>query len=112
MLAGVTMPRFTEHCIACGICTRTCPGKALHVIRTDDDRFYMAHLPRSCRGCGLCEVMCMFQGIDGYRDIRTPDINAPETFLTGAHPCEICGNVAPAGELCFSCAARLRRGNV
>ena len=55
-------PLFTyENCIACGICTQSCPISALSLTRIDIDEYKKAYPElsgRPCTGCALCEKAC------------------------------------------------------
>lgn len=105
-----TAPVFTEQCRACGICTHVCASRALNVVRTEDDAFYIAHFAWKCRACGVCERTCLFGGIDGYGRISLREPEAPYLFQTTAVPCPRCGAPAsPEEGLCMACAAKGRQ---
>ena len=105
-----TAPVFTERCRACGICTRVCASKALHVVRTEEDAFYIVHFAWKCRACGVCERTCPFGGIDGYGRISLREPEAPYLYRPPAVPCRICGEAAPPEGICFVCATKSMHG--
>lgn len=70
------VPLFTSECIACGLCTRICPGKALYRISDEENPslLHMALLPHKCTGCGLCHDVCPRKGLSRpeYTSMKAP----------------------------------------
>lgn len=103
-----TAPMISDTCRACGICTKVCPNKALHVAATEDGRFYMVHFGWKCGGCGLCASACPWGSIDGFGMVSMKEADRPMTTLTRARPCTGCGEPCVEGDLCISCMLKAR----
>ncbi len=91
-----------EACLACGLCVRICPNKAL----TAEDHgtaldFY--HRPGRCTGCGLCAAHCP----QGALSVAVPGRPEPYHVARRDLPrCESCGQVyQPVGNqpVCIEC---------
>jgi ferredoxin len=89
-------------CLACGLCIRICPRRAL----TAEDHgsaldFY--HHPARCTGCGLCAVHCPQQALA----VAAP--GRPETYHVARRElprCQSCGEIyQPVGSqpVCIEC---------
>ena len=97
-----------DHCIACGLCARVCPARALTAV-TSGDGIELVHHPLLCRDCGLCIEHCPEAAV-----IRLPQGPAGRKLLIRqSFPrCNECGaSFQPAGRqlTCFDCLAKGRR---
>ena len=105
-----TAPLIKDTCRACGICTKVCPNKALHVVKTEEGSFFMVHFGWKCGGCGLCKEACPWKCIEDYVSITMEDGEQPMTTRTLAHPCISCGEPAVGSDKCIACMLK-ERGN-
>jgi NAD-dependent dihydropyrimidine dehydrogenase PreA subunit len=91
-----------DDCLACGLCVRICPRKAL----TADDQgdcLDFFHHPARCSGCGLCAAHCP----QGALAVAAPGKPEPYHIARRGLPrCQSCGQVyQPVGNqpICIEC---------
>lgn len=70
----VSLPRLTDNCNGCGICTRMCPEKALTVREAEDGTKLVAVAVWKCIACGKCIKTCTKKAIDGMLDMGVPHL--------------------------------------
>ncbi len=98
-------------CLACGLCIRICPRRAL----TAEDHgsaldFY--HHPARCTGCGLCAVHCPQQALA----VAAP--GRPETYHVARRElprCQSCGEIyQPVGSqpVCIECLLKSKSRSI
>jgi ferredoxin len=87
------LPQFTPECIACGLCSRICPGKALYRISDEENPslLHMALLPHKCTGCGLCYDVCPQKGLSRPEYISMNDPSSPFINSVLCLLCSRCG---------------------
>nr|MCR5088702.1 4Fe-4S dicluster domain-containing protein [Oscillospiraceae bacterium] len=71
---GVQLPRFNIACIACGICEKICPQKALVFGPAEEGRKTVFITPWKCTACALCSRLCPYGGISGMHEVRVPHL--------------------------------------
>ena len=53
-------------CIACGICSQSCPVSCIGMTKNDVDKYKKAY-PRleygECTGCGICQKVCPLDAV-------------------------------------------------
>lgn len=54
-----------ELCVACGICSMSCPVSAINLTKTDVDDFAKGYpqVDEKCVGCGICAKTCPIEAI-------------------------------------------------
>ncbi len=107
-----TLPRFTDSCTACSICTRMCPAGALMRVPGPEgsNRFYMALLPHKCTGCGLCSQVCPQSGLTEPSPVSLEAADRPVLHAVAAKPCSRCKEPVPVdsgSDLCDRCRAEM-----
>ncbi|MDT8901911.1 4Fe-4S binding protein [Anaeroselena agilis] len=91
-----------EACLACGLCVRICPNKAL-TVEDHGTALNFYHQPGRCTNCGLCAAHCP----QGALTVAAP--GRPERYHVARRDlprCEGCGQVyQPVGNqpVCIEC---------
>lgn len=57
-------PVVSEKCVACGICTKYCPGYFIEI----EDRAVIDY--DYCKGCGICESLCPVKAISMIEEVE------------------------------------------
>jgi ferredoxin len=91
-----------DDCLACGLCSRICPRKALTADEQGDRLDFFYH-PARCSGCGLCAAHCP----QGALTVASPGKPEPYHVARRFLPrCQSCGQVyQPVGNqpVCIEC---------
>ena len=91
-----------ENCIACGMCEKICPTKAITSFAKETG-LELTHAPFACTGCGLCLEHCPEEAIA----FAQTGSNLPYLLISKEFPhCNECGALfQPAGKqlTCFEC---------
>lgn len=102
-------PIIEPDCRACGICEKTCPNKALHVVVAEDSHFYMVHFGWKCQGCGICAAVCPWKNIKEFGLATMKMADKPLVTLTEAKPCAKCKAPCHSSQnLCMECTAKTK----
>ena len=97
-----------ENCIACGLCAKVCPTKAITAV-LQENSLELMHAPCACSGCGLCLEHCPEEAVK----FEETGGNLPYLLIKKPFPhCNECGAAfQPAGRqlTCFECLMKGRR---
>lgn len=105
----VQLPKLTDHCYGCGMCSQFCPQDAITCSGEKDGKRSVYIVPWKCTGCGVCQAVCINKGIEGLANYRVPHM---EKILLGKVPsasCEICGKAIDPkkdSKLCVLCGLK------
>ena len=103
------LPSFSESCTACGICTKLCPGQALHRLQYEEyeNQWFMALIPWRCSNCGLCVRICPSNGMQSSSIVEISNLNKPLVHQVNAISCIRCGEpiINSTSGLCNKCSA-------
>lgn len=70
----VALPRITDGCDGCGMCSRMCPEKALTVQTGADGTKLVTVEAWKCVACGKCVKSCSKKAIDGMAEMGVPHL--------------------------------------
>ncbi len=106
--------KFSDHCSACGLCSKFCPTGALKSEASDDDiKFTFTTI--YCIACGICRKVCPNDAIKLSCEISTARLieQEPEVLMRcAAALCAVCGVPCASNgpqPLCFVCRKRVER---
>ena len=107
----VKLPHFTSSCYACQTCLRLCPQEAVSFGELKDGKRGIYIEPWKCAGCGVCQVTCRDNGIDGFRFMKVPHLDRLLVTRVDSMLCEKCGKPMKPDStdtLCTFCRSRER----
>lgn len=98
----------SKDCIGCKVCEKTCPNNAISIIKNKINIVY-EHSPIRCMECGLCNTVCLFGGIKGFKPYRSQNLLTKfKSMKITPKRCNNCGGFIPKNgiEICIECQSK------